>query len=84
MFPDGRMGGTAMSNREEKIAFYKTRIDAHYRNIDLHEMRISELQTGVGVDEQASEIAATHQLMDVERREIKKLEALIKQLEEGA
>ncbi len=70
-----------MSNREDKIAFYKTRIDVHYRNIDQHQIRIAELQTGAGHDEQASEIAATHQLMDVERREIKKLEALIKQLE---
>ena len=70
-----------MPNREEKIASYKTLIDLHVRNVEKAQWRLFELRTGFTASA-GDEVAFNRSLIEDEMLQIRKLEGLLKRLEQ--
>jgi hypothetical protein len=69
-----------MASREETIASYNAQINVHLQNIAASEMIINELKT---IQNDSGDIEMNRQLIAREYEEIRKLEELIKLLEEA-
>ncbi|MEK1853070.1 MAG: hypothetical protein AAAC48_14675 [Phyllobacterium sp.] len=69
-----------MTSLEETIASYNARISVHLQNIATSEMIINELKT---IQDDSGDIEMNRQLISREYEEIRKLEELIKLLEEA-
>jgi hypothetical protein len=70
-----------LPNREEKIASYKTLIDLHLSNVEKAQWRLFELRTGFPAGA-GDEVAFNRSLIADEMLQIRKLEMLLKRLEQ--